>query len=335
LDRLYGDRRELLMRAEVDIVLRQFVDQKSTIHGLRSMGGAEFLSIGISPELDASTMRAIATLSCFAGVFVDLDGRRLQIPDIDVPVVDLPTSLLTTQRYRGKTNETFTRMMVNIARALAPQPPPATRRLCVLDPLAGRGTTLNAAAYAGLDAVGVESSGPDVAQYLLFIVRWLEENRVKHKVEKNRVTLADRSKAARTDISYRRTRTDMNDQTAGHIAVVTGDSSLAAASLPKAGCDALVTDLPYGVQHGAVANSARHRSAVELVRQCAPVWARALRANAPLVLAFNTRTTDRTEMLTALGEAQIEEHEAATGHDFFHIVDSSIHRDVVVARKTS
>ena len=77
------------------------------------------------------------------------------------------SDLITIPKYAGKTNEQFTKLLLNLTILLARRP---RRRmldaqLVVLDPLCGRGTTLNQALMYGYDAIGIEIDGKDVEAY--------------------------------------------------------------------------------------------------------------------------------------------------------------------------
>ncbi|MGM3262728.1 hypothetical protein ACS22S_27475, partial [Klebsiella pneumoniae] len=62
--------------------------------------------------------------------------------------------------------------------------------------------------------------------------------------------------------------------------------------------DAVVTDAPYGVQHGSHARGgALHRSPLELVRDALPGWLRLLRPGGAVGLAWNTHVAPRAELV--------------------------------------
>ena len=91
--------------------------------------------------------------------------------------------LITIQKYPGKTNEQFTKLLLNVtllASAFAPHM--LCRKLAVLDPLCGRGTTLNQALMYGYDAAGIDEDRKDFEAYRAFIKTWLTRRRIKHKV---------------------------------------------------------------------------------------------------------------------------------------------------------
>ncbi len=62
------------------------------------------------------------------------------------------------------------------------RPRPTTTRPTVLDPLAGRGTTLSWALTLGYDAVGVEVERREVEAYAAFLTTWLRRKRLKHRI---------------------------------------------------------------------------------------------------------------------------------------------------------
>ena len=80
-----------------------------------------------------------------------------------------------------------------------------TERLRILDPLCGRGTTLNQALMYGWHAIGVDVDERDVEAYAAFLPRWLKDKRLKH-------TASDQSGCAVTDArSGRRFDAELRD----------------------------------------------------------------------------------------------------------------------------
>ena len=84
-----------------------------------------------------------------------------------VPFV--PLEMAETRRYKGKTNEVFTRVLLNIALFAGAYADNVDERLRILDPLAGGGTTLFLALSAGYDAFGIELNRQDVETTAVFI----------------------------------------------------------------------------------------------------------------------------------------------------------------------
>src|SRR6202035_5200533 len=104
----------------------------------------------------------IAVLSNLSGVFAlfERHGDQLLRPSELSPLDRWDDDLITIQRYSGKTNERFTKLLMNLA-VVVDHGGEGFRstgvRLRVVDPLCGRGTTLNQAVMYGFDAAGIES----------------------------------------------------------------------------------------------------------------------------------------------------------------------------------
>ena len=99
--------------------------------------------------------------------------------------------------------------------------------------------------------------------------------------------------------------------------------------LPARSVDALVGDLPYGVQHGGRADGTWQRSPLEVLRTAAPGWRSLLRDGAGIALAVNRRTLDHAEASAVLADAGLRVLSADGA--FRHRVDQSIDRDVLLA----
>jgi SAM-dependent methyltransferase len=242
--------------------------------------------------------------------------------------------LLTILKYQGKTNEQFTRLLLNVTLAssdFAAQA--ATRRLAVLDPLCGRGTTLNQALMYGFDAYGADIDEKDVAAYAVFIRRWLQDKRIKHQADYSPVRRDRKVVARRLTAQFAATREEYKDGDVQHLDVVATDTARIG-DFFRAGCaDLVVTDLPYGVQHGSHAGPGLARSPLELLAAAAPAWARALRPGGALGISWNTRVAGRAQAAAALADAGLDVCDAAPYLSFRHRVDQAITRDVLIARK--
>src|SRR5579859_5035828 len=93
----------------------------------------------------------------------------------------LPLEMAEARRYRGKTNEIFTRVLLNVAIFAGAFREQMTERLRILDPLAGGCTTLFLALAAGYDAFGVEHQKQDVESSALFIHQFLHGEHIPFK----------------------------------------------------------------------------------------------------------------------------------------------------------
>jgi tRNA G10 N-methylase Trm11 len=85
---------------------------------------------------------------------------------------------VTIPKYPGKTNEQFTRLLINVTLA-------SVRRssggpVSILDPLCGRGTTLSTAMILGHNAAGVEAEPKALEAYAAFLRTYWRRKRLKH-----------------------------------------------------------------------------------------------------------------------------------------------------------
>lgn len=252
--------------------------------------------------------------------------RPRRLPD----VLRHPSDLETTLRYTGKTNEQFTALLVNLAAALS------TRRdrildgtLDLLDPLCGRGTTLNRALRLGLSPVGAEIDRKDVEAYRAFLGTWLRTHRYKHTLGTARLTLRGEQLGSRTEAEIAPDKQTLRAGGGQRLTLLGCDTTRLGELLPGRSVDALVADLPYGVQHGSRAGGSWQRSPLEVLRAAAPGWRSLLRDGAGLALAINRRTLDHAEAGAVLAEAGLRVLSADGA--FRHRVDQSIDRDILLA----
>jgi tRNA G10 N-methylase Trm11 len=209
------------------------------------------------------------------------------------------------------------------------------RKLSVLDPLCGRGTTLNQALMYGYNAAGVDLDQKDFEAYTTFIKKWLKRKRIKHKADYDgpvrregktvgrrlRVTLAASQEAHRTGELQQ-------------LDVVRADTSRAAEFFKPGTFDVIVTDAPYGVQHGSRAPAgALTRRPQDLMAAAGPAWASLLRQGGALGVALNTLVASRDDAASILADAGLEPVDTEPYRRFRHRVDQAIVRDIVVARK--
>jgi SAM-dependent methyltransferase len=287
------------------------------IAGVRYVG---FSATDLTPR-DAAFL---ANLSSVHALF-QVHDRLLEPVELR-PLDRFDDDLVTIQRYPGKTNERFTRLLLNVTiLASSSRTDLLDRRLRVLDPLAGRGTTLNQALMYGFDAAGIDLDGRDFDAYVQFIRTWLQHKRIKHRAE---VTTVRRDRRA----VGRRLQATLTAEGI-EIAFVNADTCRGLEFFRPSSFDVLVADLPYGVQHGSRTGRDLSRHPLDLVAQALPVWAELLRPGGALGLAWNTHVATREALSGAVAAAGLEVEDAEPYLGFRHRVDQAIVRDVLVARR--
>lgn len=339
-NRVYAGDAARLNAAEITL-LAAALDVEVQVHPV-TVAGVDYLSISVAEG--ASEDRARRLVGEVSGAFalfdVDegllrptlLDRRRLYGDDI-----------VTIQKYQGKTNEQFTHLLLNVTAALAKRPHALLDgTLHVLDPMCGRGTTLNTCLLRGLDVTGVETDKGDFEQYQAFITTWLRSHRLKHEVQASQIRRSGQSFGRSLELEC---ATSKEEWKAGHTQQVTYlnmDTTKLPHVMRKASVDIVVTDLPYGVQHGSHGQKIE-RSPIRLLDRSLPGWYDALRTGGTIGLAYNRHVASPQEMgecLDAHGFTVAHGHgpdgpsAGAVDADVFrHRVDASIDRDIVVGRK--
>ncbi|MDW5325184.1 SAM-dependent methyltransferase [Plantactinospora sp. KLBMP9567] len=331
-NRVYADASVTLTRAELAVFDRAVLGGR--LHDIAEtvLGGVRYVTF-TADQLDGRDVAYLANLSSIYVLFEVTGGllRPVELRRLD----RFDDDLLTIPKYPGKTNEQFTKLLLNVtllASDFAPQM--LDRKFRVLDPLCGRGTTLNQALMYGYHAAGVDRDQKDFEAYSTYIQTWLKRKRVKHRAEsgpvrRNRQVVARRLQVelAADKESYRAGRTQRLD-------VVQVDTVRSAEFFRPGTQDLLVADAPYGVQHGS--RSAGHplaRSPLALLAEAVPVWVDLLRPGGALGIAWNTQVARRDEAARVLADAGLEVLADGPYLEFAHRVDQAIVRDILVARK--
>ena len=286
-----------------------------------TIAGVEYLSFRVR-NLDAAQLANLAEQSTALALFerAGILLRPLELPNVFV----LDEDLVTIPKYQGKTNEMFTRLLMNATLA---QVTGEKRQLDILDPLAGRGTTLLTAWLSGHNGYGVEADEKAFEAMAAYVKTWLRRKRLKHTADISPVRREGKSIGRRFDATVK--LPDHDDLT---MTVFTGDTTASAALFGKKKFDAIVTDAPYGVVHGSLAGSnKRDRSPATLLNEAVPVWSSQLKPGGALGLSWNTFGMAREALSGLLAEQELKVCESAVWRSFAHRVDSSINRDLMVA----
>ncbi len=327
-NRVYADQAGRLAQAEL-AAFGAAVSSGITDIGALHLGGVEYLAFTAS-----LTERDVAYLSNMSSAYAlfSLVEEDLLRPVETVPLARYDSDLITIPKYAGKTNEQFTKLVLNLTvLASASAGRMLDGRLTVLDPLCGRGTTLNQALMYGYDAIGVEMDGKDVEAYKLFLQTWLKRKRLKHSAELVPVRRQGRRAARRLEVSLAASKEDHRAGDVQKVVVLQADTTQLDGLLRANCADVLVADLPYGVAHGSYDDEGGiSRRPLDLLERAIPQWRSLLRPGGAVGLSWNLKVAKRAfaeDILIANGLEIVEYGDLA------HRVDQGIERDVVVARK--
>lgn len=284
------------------------------------------------------TDRDQAWLGNFSGIlatFEDVSTHdQTRWTPLNTPSADcLDSDILTIQKYVGKTNEQFTKLLLNTTIFATAEPDELfTRPLRVLDPMCGRGTTLNQAAMYGCDAFGVDIDKKAIEHHRTFFVRWLKDKRCKHRIDKNTLRV-DGVATSRHDIIYATDKTSYKNDDVRQITTIQADTHTVDRHFRKNWFDVIVADTPYGIQHGSSQGNDKQRRPQDLIATAVPRWATVLKPGGALGLAINTALCPREDVEELLEDAGLNVQVGGGYEQCEHRVDRVITRDIVIATK--
>jgi SAM-dependent methyltransferase len=331
-NRVYAQASVALTQSELRLVDETALGNQLSEVATEEIGGVPYVTFE-SAELDE---RAVAHLSQVSTAFAlfEVAGGRLR-PVTLTRLDRYDDDLLTVLKYSGKTNETFTQLLMHATLLFRDGPDDLLEgTLRILDPMCGRGTTLNQALMWGHDAIGVELHRKDVEAYTAFLKSWLKRKRLKHKITTTPVRREGKVLARRTDATLAPTKEDWAAGRTQEVSVLGADTLRTGDFVRPRSVDAIVTDAPYGVQHGS-----RHpdhglaRRPLDLLEAAVPVWVDVLRPGGTLGLSWNSHVASRDRLEALLADSGLVVADSDAYRSLRHRVDSSILRDVVVARK--
>ncbi|WP_253861930.1 TRM11 family SAM-dependent methyltransferase [Prauserella halophila] len=332
-NRVYTDTSPRLLHAELTVFGAAVLSTQVLESGTRSIGGVSYVTFTTSEPLTDDDVTLLSNLSS-AYVLFEITGELLRpLPLAPADVFD--SDLLTIQKYSGKTNELFTKLLLNLTVLACDRPRALVEGgLRLLDPLCGRGTTLGQAMMYGFDATGLELDGKDFEAYQQFIKTWLRTKRVKHKAEAGTLRHRKARLGRRLDIEYAASKEQYKAGETRTLGYLNCDTVHTDELLRPGSADIVVTDAPYGVQHGSrTPDQALARSPRDLLAAAVPMWTRVLRRGGALGISWNTHVVPRDELAAILTGAGLTVLDGDPYESLAHRVDQAIVRDVLVARK--
>jgi SAM-dependent methyltransferase len=342
-NRVYARAAADLAQAELE-VFAAVLDGQISDPGITEIAGAPYVTFdgdGLTPR-DADLLSNLSSL--YALFELSGDPSRPLLRPVPARRLDrLDDDLITILKYQGKTNEQFTKLLLNVtllSSAFAADM--LDRRFTVLDPLCGRGTTLNQALMYGFDAMGMDIDKRDIETYSAFIQRWLKDKHLKHQAEFIPVRRDKKLVARRLRASFAATKEDYKAGDVQELDVVIAEASKAPEFFRPGSVDLIVADAPYGIQHGSRSGGGHSgdarsgnlsRDPLRLLEECVPAWATVLRPGGALGISWNTFVAKRDDAAAIFADAGLDVLDDGPYRHFRHRVDQAINRDVIVARK--
>ncbi|MBK3516634.1 TRM11 family SAM-dependent methyltransferase [Carboxylicivirga marina] len=300
--------------------------------------GVRYITITLDDELSTEDIAILSRLSFVFAIFnqfgLHADDGLAPIPMANFQYID--SKISTIQKYAGKTNELFTKMMVNVALLASDFTYDDT--ISLLDPVAGRGTTLNEATVYGFNAFGVEIENKSVHENQIFFKKYLQNERYKFTADKRMVHGKSKKDAIYMhEFEYANSKEAFkNKEDRKQLGLINGNSQDADKYFKKNSINLIVGDLPYGIAHGNTgANKATTgtRDPSELIASCLPAWKAVLKKGGTIVLAWNSFVAPKQKLADIFKEHGLKVLTKAPYDGFEHMVDKSIKRDIIVAKK--
>ena len=292
------------------------------------------LAIDFPQPPQAFVIEALRRHSLLYALFEARDGLLLPLAG-RMPArvgADLPAIL----KYKGKTNEMFLQLLINVALYAGDFWQDAGERLSLLDPMCGRATSLFVAANYGWNAVGADVDKADLKEAEHFFKRYLEYHRFKHSVVRQSRTLKN-GQAAVTRFEYAPDAETFKANRA-QLSLVNLDAAQAETALGKGTYHVVACDLPYGVRHDAQLSRGADRRGnwlETLLARALPGWKAALKGGGALALSFNAQNLSLERVRRLMEDAGFEVLRGGAWDGFSHWVEQAITRDIAVCRKRS
>ena len=336
-NRVYYDQADKLALAELKLAALRFQQTCSDIKVL-DLEGVGYLHFSVPMALGAEEVAIVSRLSFIYALF-QMAGEEqdpLLRPQALLKPEYLDPKLSILLKYSGKTNELFTRMMINVA--LLSSAFTAADRIQLLDPVAGKGTTLFEGAIYGYDVTGVEIERQFVHEAFIYFKKFLELEKYKHAITRNQMYAGENGKDAYIQLfEYARTKEEFKEEADRKVlALIAGNALHTGRFFKKERFHLIVGDLPYGVSHGNVTrkkHASPTRNPLELIQECLADWHKVLKVGGVLVLAWNTFVLPRQDLVKAVETKGFKVLKSSPYDEFTHRVDQSIKRDILVARK--
>lgn len=336
-NRVYYNYAGKLAVAELKIAAKK-LETKCISVDIEQIEGVRYINLKTQEELSEKDIQIISRLSFVFAVYerIIFENQNLFKPIPKARYYYIDEKISTILKYSGKTNELFTKMMINIA--LLSSNFDHNSKLKLLDPVAGRGTTLFEGIVYGFDVFGIETDAKSVQDSTIFFKKYIEKEKLKHSFIKRQVFGKSKSEAVYiNEFEFSNTKEDFkNLQKRKKLGIIEGITQEAGNYFKNETFEIIVGDLPYGIHHkNSTTNktSSITRNPSELLSTSLPTWYKILKKGGVVVVAWNVFVAPKHKITKIFSENGFNVLSEQVSDDFEHLVDKSIKRDIIIAKK--
>ena len=296
-------------------------------------GGIEYITFSSGNKLSEDDIILLSRLSFVYAIF-EIHDNKLFLPVTKNHSYFFSDDLNMILKYSGKTNEIFTRMMINVAVAASGFKSGFLENLNLLDPVCGKGTTVFDGLICGYNSYGADLSDKLINESSRFLKKYLETGKYKHTLKEQKISGTGHEnipfKSQRHLFELAKNKTDKKSDKNLLCEFIDGDTRNVGKYYKKNTFHIIVGDLPYGIQHDNTTGGNKMRNPVNLIKTSVPAWTEVLKPGGAIVLAWNTFLLKRDELEKIFTDNMLD---VKTFGDFSHRVDQAINRDIIIGVK--
>lgn len=321
---IYGEKTQKIILAEFNIFNKK--NDFAINVNIENVCGLNYLVF--ESEKIENIIDKIAELSFFLGIFEEKNGLFKPLSYNENNFVN--PNISSILKYSGKTNEVFTKMMLNIGSNIIEK----KENISILDPIAGKGTTLYEGLVKGYNCYGIEIAPKVVEESAVFLKKFLENDKIKFSTKKEK--FSGENKKFKAEKFIFEINKNKESKEYKHFEIVSCNTIFADKIFKKNFFDIIIGDLPYGVKHSNITNekqNAMTRSPKELLEASLDAWKNVLNENGVIIISWNTFLLKRKEFEQILENKGLQVVKDENLLSFEHRVDQAINRDFIVAKK--
>ncbi|MBE3101414.1 MAG: SAM-dependent methyltransferase [Firmicutes bacterium] len=333
-NRVYFQSSKTLAVAELTVANNR-LSQPCLDIGQNELAGVDYITFNTEKPINDEDIKILSRLSFVYAIYEISEQDKLVLYPIAVNAMAyFDDDLVTILKYSGKTNEAFTKLLVNIGWLTSDSF--NNEKIHLLDPICGKGTSLYQGLIYGFNVSGIELDRMAVQQATTFFTKYLKTKRYKHKVSQSKISENGKKICEVTKYEMANTKDAYKGGETLNAEFLRGDTVQTAKFIKKNSIDIIVGDLPYGIQHGSNTQSGSFtRNPEGLLKEALPQWQKVLKLGGTLVLSWNTFVLKKENIADIMNASGLTVISGEPYDNFTHRVDQAIIRDIIIGKKLS